>query len=309
MAYVIVLAGGYARRFQKKGERWVDKLLVEFEGEPIIKRVLEAISPIAHEIIISTDNKRRGEKYKEFIKGAKVKIAVDRFDFNCDGPLRGIATAINFTKRGKVIVIPGDMPFIRAETMMNLMERMGDYDIATPIWNDGSIESLVFVAKRNALKKYSNFLCFHGYWRATGIQRISLATIYVPVNELTKNPNEFFDVNYRDDLLRKPNFEIKKGVQIHIKFDSDLKDDADLAFKKGHYFLAALKYFKSNFRASRYRSIKAFEKEADFYFSRGLRVLAIQALEDIAKVLNKLGLNILAHYYQRKAMGFRKLKY
>jgi len=37
MASVIVLAGGYARRFQKKGERWVDKLLVEFEGEHIIK--------------------------------------------------------------------------------------------------------------------------------------------------------------------------------------------------------------------------------------------------------------------------------
>ena len=307
MLSIIVLAGGKAKRFQRKMEPWVDKLLYKVEGESIIRRVLKAALDISDDVIISTDSKQRGITYANEVKDiGDVKISVDITELGCDGPLLGIASSMDHVKGDYVGVIAGDLPFITSDVIRNLINYADMADVITPYWGNGSVESLIFIAKRSRLELYSKFLCIHGFWRSSGIQRISLKTLYVPANVLTDDAKVFLDVNYRDDLNREIIVPKIAEKELLITFDSDLEMGHDEAFSTGHFFLAAIKLFRERSLDLKLRSIKAFEQEARFYMRQGLRIFASQAMFDASKVLNMLGFSSLARSYYRKAFEISK---
>jgi len=307
MLSIIVLAGGKAERFQRKMEPWVDKLLYRVEGESIIRRVLKAALAVSDDVIISTDSEQRGVTYANEVRDiGEVKISVDITELGCDGPLLGITSSINHVKGDYICVIAGDLPFITSHVIENLMNYADRADVVTPYWGDGSVESLIFIANKSKLELYSKFLCIHGFWRSSGIQRISLKTLYVPANRLTDDVRVFLDVNYRDDLNRETIVPKIAEKELLITFNSDLDMGYDEAFSIGHFFLAAIKLFRERSLDLKLRSIKAFEQEARFYMKHGLKVFASQALFDASKVLNMLGFSSLARSYYRKAFEISK---
>ena len=48
----LILAGGKARRFQSKSEKWEDKALAELSGKPLLIHAIENVQDIVDEIAI-----------------------------------------------------------------------------------------------------------------------------------------------------------------------------------------------------------------------------------------------------------------
>jgi molybdopterin-guanine dinucleotide biosynthesis protein A len=80
-----------------------DKALIPFLGQPMVQRVLERVSPLADEILVTTN---RPEAY-EFL-GAP--LVVDYLPGR--GPLGGLYTALRAASQPIVAVVACDMPFI-----------------------------------------------------------------------------------------------------------------------------------------------------------------------------------------------------
>jgi molybdopterin-guanine dinucleotide biosynthesis protein A len=136
MLTVCIQAGGQSSRM---GE---DKALKPFLGRPLIQRVLERLSPVADELIVTTN---RPEDY----------IFLDpRLTLHTDlkpgrGALGGLYTAIASAKNPLVAVVACDMPFASAKLIEAgsrlLVEEAADVVIAR---SDDGYEPLHAVYRR-----------------------------------------------------------------------------------------------------------------------------------------------------------------
>ena len=99
MLTVAVQAGGHSSRM---GE---DKALKPFLGKPLIQRVIERLSPIADEIIVTTN---RPEDYGFLGLPLFPDLIPER------GALGGLYTAIASATQPQVAVVACDMPFASA---------------------------------------------------------------------------------------------------------------------------------------------------------------------------------------------------
>ena len=134
MLTVCIQAGGQSSRM---GE---DKALKPFLGHPLIQRVIDRVSPIADELIVTTN---RPEDYS-FIQARLVSDLIpDR------GALGGLYTAIASATHPFVAVVACDMPFASPkllEGMTNLMvQHEADVVIAKP---EGGYEPIHAVYRR-----------------------------------------------------------------------------------------------------------------------------------------------------------------
>ena len=99
MLTVCIQAGGASSRM---GE---DKALKTFLGRPLIQRVAEQLSPIADELIVTTN---RPEEYAFLNLPLFPDLKPGR------GALGGLYTAIASAKHPLVAVVACDMPFVTA---------------------------------------------------------------------------------------------------------------------------------------------------------------------------------------------------
>ena len=99
MLTVCIQAGG---RSSRMGE---DKALKPFLGRPLIQRVVDRLSPVADEVIVTTN---RPEDYAFLGLHLLPDLKPDR------GPLGGIYTAIASASHPLVAVVACDMPFASA---------------------------------------------------------------------------------------------------------------------------------------------------------------------------------------------------
>jgi molybdopterin-guanine dinucleotide biosynthesis protein A len=79
----IVLAGGFSTRFGQ------DKGVLELANKPLIKRVVDVVSPLVDETIVVTNSRERAERYEKVL-AANVRFVVDVCDSS--GPLIGALT-------------------------------------------------------------------------------------------------------------------------------------------------------------------------------------------------------------------------
>lgn len=106
----VILAGG-------KGSRMggVDKGLVEFHGQPLIKPVLEAIAPHVDQIIINAN--RNIQQYETF----GYPVVSDAEDGSFLGPLAGFLTAMHTAQTEELFFVPCDGPLLKAELLNRLL--------------------------------------------------------------------------------------------------------------------------------------------------------------------------------------------
>ena len=134
MLTVCIQAGGQSSRM---GE---DKALKPFLKRPLIKRVIERLSPIADELIVTTN---RPEDYAFLDLRLVSDLIPDR------GALGGLYTAIASATHPFVAVVACDMPFANArliEGMSRLMvQQEADVVIAK---SDGGYEPIHAVYRR-----------------------------------------------------------------------------------------------------------------------------------------------------------------
>ena len=100
---VVIQAGGESRRMGQS------KALVPFAGRPLICRMVERLSPVADELIITTNEGDRltflQEKYPEL----GIRLVPDLHDFR--GALPGIHTALDAATNPYVAIVACDMIF------------------------------------------------------------------------------------------------------------------------------------------------------------------------------------------------------
>lgn len=110
----IVLAGGESLRMgQEKG-------FIEFEGKRLIDRTVDVLRPIFKEIFIIA-------KKRELFSSFALPVYSDIFPNS--GPMGGIYTGLLYSK-GPVFAVACDMPYLNAQVILFLLEKIQNFDAA-----------------------------------------------------------------------------------------------------------------------------------------------------------------------------------
>src|SRR6185295_17094217 len=97
---VIVLAGGRSRRFGR------DKLVEPLDGRPLVQHAIDAVRPIATEIIVVA-----APGASPAVPG-DVRLVNDAVAF--EGPLAGLIGGLAAARSPTVVLVGGDMPSLSA---------------------------------------------------------------------------------------------------------------------------------------------------------------------------------------------------
>ncbi|WP_350454844.1 molybdopterin-guanine dinucleotide biosynthesis protein B [Slackia heliotrinireducens] len=118
---VVVQAGGESRRMGQS------KACVPFLGEPLLKRIVQRVSPAADELIITTNEPERLAFLDEVDLPVRPRLVTDFYDTR--GALRGVYTALQAAQTPLVALVACDMvfasaPLIVAESQVAHEERV-----------------------------------------------------------------------------------------------------------------------------------------------------------------------------------------
>ncbi|MEM2934511.1 MAG: molybdenum cofactor guanylyltransferase [Methanocellales archaeon] len=137
----LVLAGGKSTRMQR------DKALLEIGKKRMINLVLESLGQVVDEIAVAAANKEQGERLKPYI--GEARLAYDEIpEF---GPLAGIVAGLRVLNSNSIFIAACDMPFINPRVVELLFNQAQDCDALIPRWENGRLETLHAVYKRESM--------------------------------------------------------------------------------------------------------------------------------------------------------------
>lgn len=118
----IILAGGLSRRLGR------DKAVEPINGQPLIGRVMDALSRIADELVVVVNTPQRG---RELPLPDSAVVAVDIHP-NA-GSLGGIFTGLSAASNQWGIVAACDMPFLNLDLLSHLLSFRESHDAVVPV--------------------------------------------------------------------------------------------------------------------------------------------------------------------------------
>lgn len=210
----IILSGGYSIRFQKENEPWIDKALMSFDGEVILKRTTRMLSNLCDKIIIMVKFEDSKSIYQAFIDKfpenikSKVIIAKDNNRFLCNGPTLGIVSSLDFIESETVIVVPVDLPLLGEKILADLLSQLNSSSMIVPYWPaTGKIEPLVFAFKLKPVQILAKILSQIKRSRADDLHRVILSIKFLALSsDRTKEiDNIFTSLNDRTKLEKISN--------------------------------------------------------------------------------------------------------
>lgn len=136
----VVLAGGYATRF---GDG--DKTLAELDGKPLVAHAIDALEPVVDDVLLSC----RDEQIPSF------EAVVPDVHFRPDpapdeGPLAGLATALDGLDAEQVAVTTADKPCVPTDLYRHFFEQLDGDGIV--IRSDGILQPAPAVFESAALR-------------------------------------------------------------------------------------------------------------------------------------------------------------
>jgi len=184
--FAAILAGGKSVRMGR------DKAMLEYHGTPMIRRVLEAVSPSVERTIIISNNPGA-------LKGIDTQIYADMI--RGMGPLSGLVTAFDATSADEILLVACDMPMISsvmARFIVSCSSLPGDAVI--PVVN-GREQGLFAIYRRRSVEKMWDRIS------AASIQfdefRKNLDRTFIPESKLRRiepSLDSFHNVNRPEDL-------------------------------------------------------------------------------------------------------------
>ena len=191
----IILAGGKGKRM---GYR--EKSLMDINGRPLITYVIRSLENIADDIIISVRDRAQGELLGALLPG--YTYAYDPYENT--GPLAGILAGLGICRDEFCFICACDMPFINENVVRMLFKRCEEHDAAIPRWEDGFLEPLHAVYRRDTMKRETEKALAKG-------EKIILAPVFrlnanfVGMDEIRKiDPalRTFININTPEDMDR-----------------------------------------------------------------------------------------------------------
>ena len=203
----LILAGGRARRFQSKGEKWEDKALAQLSGKPLLIHAVENVISVADEIVVSVNDEERKATYVQILKKhllSDIKVVVDEKVDHISGPTVAIMSGLKQTRASYCLTLPCDMPFLKPKVAEYLFDQVGDAEVVVPMWPNGRLETLLTVLERRSALELTETLCKLKRPRTDDIQRGASKILFVsPVNEVKMFDPEFksfININSKKDL-------------------------------------------------------------------------------------------------------------
>jgi molybdopterin-guanine dinucleotide biosynthesis protein A len=142
---VLILAGGKSQRFQSR-----DKCFITLHNKPLIQHAIDNVSGVADEIIVAVRDTQQGEQIKNRIPNKVVLVFDSLKGF---GPLAGVLAGLERASSLYSLIIGCDMPFVHVPVVEFLFEvaEQGNYDAVIPRWENGMVEPLHAVYKKEPM--------------------------------------------------------------------------------------------------------------------------------------------------------------
>jgi len=203
----LILAGGRARRFQSKSEKWEDKALATLSGKPLLIHAIENVKTVVDEIVVSVNDDVRKAKYVQVLEKNSLpefKIVVDEQVDHVSGPTVAMMSGLKQIQAAYCLTLPCDMPFLKPIVAEYLFDQAGDAQVVVPMWPNGRLETLLTVLERRSELEIAETLCKLKRPRSDDIQRGASKILLVsPVNEvkmLDPELKSFININSKEDL-------------------------------------------------------------------------------------------------------------
>ncbi len=274
----VILAGGYGRRFQTDN-RWIDKLLVEVQGKPLLQHVVDAAKDLVDDLVVVT-KKDRVRKYSELL--TNVKILYDKPPIKISSPILGISTAAREIESDYYIILAGDMPYINSEVLNYLISNINGFDVVTPIWPNGAVEPLLSIYSTKVMRKI-DVIMEKPRIRSTDLIRAGYKIKFIPlhaIKEVDPNLKSLININTKNDL---------KTNKIDIGAEGNIIETLTLMFDDDHFYWKALdQYLESDFD----NAFKSYLDEAEIYHRHSIEHLRLHSLLDAVNISRLLGRDV-----------------
>jgi molybdopterin-guanine dinucleotide biosynthesis protein A len=190
----IVLAGGFSSRFGQ------DKGVLELANKPLIKHIIDAVSPVVDETIIVTNSQERITKYAK-VMVADVQFVVDVCESR--SPLIGALTGFGSAHGKHSLLLPFDTPFVSREVVSLLFELCRNKAAVIPRWPNGYIEPLHAVYQTKLALEAAKSAVAEGKLNVRAMIKKLRGVRYVStllIQQLDPDLHTFFNINTPTDL-------------------------------------------------------------------------------------------------------------
>jgi molybdopterin-guanine dinucleotide biosynthesis protein A len=192
----IVLAGGFSSRFGQ------DKGGLELAHKPLMKHVVDAVSPVVNETIIVTSSQERGTQYAKVIS-ADVQFVIDVCESN--SPLIGALTGFGYAHGKYSLLLPFDTPFVSKEVVSLLFELCLNKSAVIPRWPNCQIEPLHAVYQTKPALEAAKTAVAEGKLNVLAMIEKLRGVRYVStlvIQQLDPELRTFFNINTLADLKK-----------------------------------------------------------------------------------------------------------
>ncbi len=184
----VILAGGLARRMG--GD---DKGLVNFQGQPLVKHVINRLLPQVDQLIINAN--RNIDRYQQF--GYRV-ISDTLADFQ--GPLAGMLSGMQNAHSDYILTVPCDGPLLSQKLRQRMLESLLLSGKTIAVATDGHrLQPVYCLMPRHLLTDLAAFL-------KSGERKIDLFFAQYPLAEVdfSDETSSFINLNHPEDLAALP---------------------------------------------------------------------------------------------------------
>jgi molybdopterin-guanine dinucleotide biosynthesis protein A len=194
---VLILAGGKGQRFHSR-----DKCFIMLDGKPLIQRAIDNLWSAADELIVAARDEQQGARISTTIPDKIVLVFDPLKGF---GPLAGVLSGLERSSSSFSLIVGCDMPFVNkavVEFLFAVAER-GDYDAVVPRWENGMVEPLHAVYKREAMLTAVREAIEHGDKKMFNVLSQLKNVKFISVNEIreiTPELTTFRNINTPEEL-------------------------------------------------------------------------------------------------------------
>jgi molybdopterin-guanine dinucleotide biosynthesis protein A len=160
----VVLAGGRSSRFGR------DKLAEPIAGEPVLARTIVAVLGIATDVVVVTGPD------SSLVLPVGIRVVRDRVAYG--GPLLAVVTGLAAARHASVVVVGGDMPWLRRDVLTLMLETLIPVYEAAALQFDDRRQQLPLALRREAALHAARRLTDSGERRLGSLlDALSVATI------------------------------------------------------------------------------------------------------------------------------------
>jgi molybdenum cofactor guanylyltransferase len=221
----LVLAGGEAKRFQTESGAWQDKALAQLGGKPFLVNIVENLQGAVDKVAVSVSTLDREAQYKKILE----KYSIRNVEFVLDqispikGPLLAITSGLQTIQAQYTLVVPTDMPFLQPKVANYLLYACEGFDVAVPMWPDGTLETLLMALRCERCLEITETLLTLGKANADSIPRaaskLKLISPLQEINQIDPELRSFININTQQERTQPKTRSTEGLVKQDVCFD------------------------------------------------------------------------------------------